>query len=149
MLGWWWGGRSSVNMELYLQSLVGLHMHSCTYYLRPRNLTTTPRIWARMRGRYWSAKIDDIFFVIPLGRCFFTRADPSPPKLLDWINLKTTWTVFSHLRIFALCQAYTFLLLVITQLNWHEQGTYYTMEATVSKQRNSGHCMYIVYSVWF
>jgi hypothetical protein len=26
-----------LNMELYLQSLYGLHVHSCTYWLRPRN----------------------------------------------------------------------------------------------------------------
>jgi hypothetical protein len=48
-------------MELDLQSLFGLHVHSCTHYLilqlPPSPL---PRIWAHIRGRYWSAKIDDI-----------------------------------------------------------------------------------------
>ncbi len=52
-------------MALNLQSLFGLHVHSCTHWLRPRNLTTTP-IWAHILGRYWPAKIDDIsFFVTP------------------------------------------------------------------------------------
>ena len=36
-------------------------VHSCTHWLRTRNSTTpSPRIWAHIRGRYWSAKIDDI-----------------------------------------------------------------------------------------
>jgi hypothetical protein len=48
-----------LNMELDLQSIFGLHVHSCTHWLRPRN-SRPPRIWARIQGRYWSAKIDDI-----------------------------------------------------------------------------------------
>ncbi len=48
-----------INMELDLQSLFGLHVHSCTHGLRPRNLPP-PHIWAYIRGRYWSAKRDDI-----------------------------------------------------------------------------------------
>jgi hypothetical protein len=51
-----------LNMEFDLQTLFGLHVHSCTelttHWLRPRN--PPPRIWAHIRGRYWSAKIDDI-----------------------------------------------------------------------------------------
>ncbi len=48
-------------MELDLQSLFGLHVHSCTHWLRPRNSPPpSPRIWAHIRRRYWSAKIDDI-----------------------------------------------------------------------------------------
>jgi hypothetical protein len=47
-----------LNMELDLQSLFGLNVHSSTHWLRPRN--PPPRIWAHMRERYWSAKIDDI-----------------------------------------------------------------------------------------
>jgi hypothetical protein len=43
-----WGHR--LNMELDLQSLFGLHVHSCS----------SPLIWAHKRGRFWSAKIDDI-----------------------------------------------------------------------------------------
>ncbi len=46
-------------MELDLQSLFGLHVHSCTYWLRPYN--PPPRIWAQIRGRCWSTKIDDKF----------------------------------------------------------------------------------------
>ncbi len=40
-------------MELDLQGLLGLQVHSCTHWLRPRN---PPPAF----GRYWSAKIDDI-----------------------------------------------------------------------------------------
>ena len=47
-------------MELDLQSLFGLHVHSCTPWLTPRNSPSPPCIWAQIRGRYWSAKIDDI-----------------------------------------------------------------------------------------
>ncbi len=32
-------------------------MYSCIHWLRPCN---SPSIWAHIRGRYWSAKIDDI-----------------------------------------------------------------------------------------
>ncbi len=51
-----------LNMELGLQSLFGLHVHSCTHWLRPRHTPypPTPSIWALIRGRYWSAKLDDI-----------------------------------------------------------------------------------------
>ncbi len=48
-----------LNMELGLQRLFGLHVHSCTHWLRPRN-PPPPRISAPIRGRYWSTKIDDI-----------------------------------------------------------------------------------------
>jgi hypothetical protein len=48
-----------LNMELDLQSLFGLHVQSCTHWLRPRN-PPAPPIWAHIRWRYWSAKIDDI-----------------------------------------------------------------------------------------
>ncbi len=32
----------SLNMELDLQSLFGLHVHSCIHWLRPRNLPPPP-----------------------------------------------------------------------------------------------------------
>jgi hypothetical protein len=48
-------------MELDLQGLFGLlgiavgtHCH----WLIPRN-TPVPRIWAHIRGRYWSVKVDE------------------------------------------------------------------------------------------
>ncbi len=48
-------------MELDLQSLFGLYVHSCTHWLRTEiPPPPSPRIWAHIRGRYWSAKIDDI-----------------------------------------------------------------------------------------
>jgi hypothetical protein len=47
-------------MELDLQSLFGLHIvHSCTHWQRPRN-SPPLHIWAHIKGRYWSAKIEDI-----------------------------------------------------------------------------------------
>jgi len=46
-----------VNMESDLQ---GLFVHSCTHWLRPRTSPPFPRIWAHIRGRSWSTKIDDI-----------------------------------------------------------------------------------------
>ncbi len=49
------------NMELDLHSLFGLPVHhSWTHWLRPRNPSPSPRIWTHIRGRCWSAKIDDI-----------------------------------------------------------------------------------------
>jgi hypothetical protein len=59
-----WGLR--LNMALDLQRLFGLYVHSCTHWLRRSQLPTSPRIWAHIRGRYWSATIDDIF-CHPLG----------------------------------------------------------------------------------
>ncbi len=47
-------------MELDLQSLFGLHVDSCTHWLRPHNLSPSQRIWAHIRELYWSAKIDDV-----------------------------------------------------------------------------------------
>jgi hypothetical protein len=54
-----------LNMEIDLQSLFGGSMsrdvHSCTHWLmKPRNPPLSPRIWAHIQGRYWSAKKDDI-----------------------------------------------------------------------------------------
>jgi hypothetical protein len=52
-----------LNTELDLQSLFGL---LCTAVLRPRNSPPPPPpFWAHIRGRYWSAKIDDISFETP------------------------------------------------------------------------------------
>ncbi len=43
------GSGHRLDMELDLQSLFGLHMHSCTHWLRPRN-SPLPRIWAQLQG---------------------------------------------------------------------------------------------------
>jgi hypothetical protein len=43
-----------------LQSLFGLNVHRCTHRLRPRTPPPSPHSWAHIRGRYWSAKTDDI-----------------------------------------------------------------------------------------
>ena len=55
------GEKHWLNMELDLQTLFKLHVHSCMYSL-------AETIWAHMRGRYWSAKMDDISFVTPSGK---------------------------------------------------------------------------------
>jgi hypothetical protein len=43
-------------MELDPQRLFGLHVHSCTHWQPP---PLSPHIWPHIRGRYWSAKVDD------------------------------------------------------------------------------------------
>jgi hypothetical protein len=48
------------NMEVDLQSLFGLNVHTCTHWLRPRCSPPPPAFGLVLRGRYWSAKIDDI-----------------------------------------------------------------------------------------
>jgi hypothetical protein len=47
-----------LNLELDLKRLFGLHVHSCTHWLRPPQLPLPLCIWAHKRGRCWSAKID-------------------------------------------------------------------------------------------
>jgi hypothetical protein len=48
-------------MELDLQSLFGLLCTVVRYSLAEiPQLPPSPHIWAHVRGRYWSAKIDDI-----------------------------------------------------------------------------------------
>ncbi len=47
-------------MELDLQSLFRLHVHSRTHWLSSRYPPPSPRFWAHIRGCYWPAKIDDI-----------------------------------------------------------------------------------------
>jgi hypothetical protein len=73
-------------MELDLQSLFGLHVQSCTHWLRPRNAPPpVPRILAHIRGRYWSAKIDDI----STSRCdplLFTYSQD--PSFSVWLSFK-------------------------------------------------------------
>ncbi len=43
-----------LNMEKDLQSLFGLRVNSCTHW---HHKPPPPRIWAHIRGRYWSSKI--------------------------------------------------------------------------------------------
>ncbi len=51
---------SKKNMELELKSLFGLHVYNCTRKAEaPPQHLPSPRIWAHIQGRYWSAKIDD------------------------------------------------------------------------------------------
>jgi hypothetical protein len=47
-------------MELDLQSLFGLHVYSCTHWLRPGNSPPHPPAFGLIyAGAYWSHKIDD------------------------------------------------------------------------------------------
>jgi hypothetical protein len=59
-----------LNMELDLQTLFGLHEHSSTNWPRSQKFRNPPpppppRIWAHIRGRYWSARTDDISLCPP------------------------------------------------------------------------------------
>jgi hypothetical protein len=58
-LGVGWSHR--LNMELDLQSLFGLHAQLYSFAETPQQSPPHLRIWAHIRERYWSAKIDDIF----------------------------------------------------------------------------------------
>jgi len=72
-----------LNMELHLQSLFELHVHNCTHWLRPRN-----SIWAHIhvRGRYWSAKIDDIsMWLLVLPHCLYQNISS---RLLRAVDLR-------------------------------------------------------------
>jgi hypothetical protein len=72
-----------LTLELDLRSLFGLRVHSCTHWLRPRN-SPLPRHLGSYRGRYWSAKINEIS-LWPLA--------PTPPaslRVLCW-NFKTIY----------------------------------------------------------
>ncbi len=54
-------------MELDLRSLFGLHEHSCTLWLRPRNCTPPPplRIWALIMGALLVSKDRRHLYVTP------------------------------------------------------------------------------------
>jgi hypothetical protein len=69
-------------MELHLPSLLGLHVHGCTHWLRPCNSPPSPHIWAYVRARYWSVKTDDICLRPPWSytQCFSLNTVPG--KLL-------------------------------------------------------------------
>ncbi len=52
-----------LSMMLDLQSLFEFAVHSCTHWLwprRPQPPPPLPGLWAHIRWRYWSAKINDI-----------------------------------------------------------------------------------------
>ncbi len=57
------GSNHRLNIELDLQSLLELHVHSCTHCLRPPASPTPSHLGSYIRGRYCSAKIDDISLV--------------------------------------------------------------------------------------
>jgi hypothetical protein len=49
-----------LNMELDLQSLFGLHVHSCTHWLRPPQLPPSHAFGLIYEGAIGKAKIDEI-----------------------------------------------------------------------------------------
>jgi hypothetical protein len=53
-----------LNMELDLQSLLGSCVQLYSLAETPQ-LPPSPRIWAHILGRYWSAKVDAIHCVTP------------------------------------------------------------------------------------
>ncbi len=86
-----------VKWDLNLQNLFGLHVHCCTQWLvRP----PTP-IWAHIRGRYWSAKIDDISLWPPSPRLpyYYTSLFVTGrrlPILDDWGRSESSETQGTH-----------------------------------------------------
>ncbi len=72
-----------LNMELYLQSFFGLHVHSCTHWLRP---PTSPRIWVHIWGRYCDPlHKSQLFSALTLRRGISIRvprpkSNPNPAK---------------------------------------------------------------------
>ncbi len=83
-----------LNMELDLRSILGLHVHTAQLYthrLRPHNPPFSSRIWAHIRGRYRSAKIDDISLWPP-------ASDRSLPSIINNI-CKWFWFTKSHEQI--------------------------------------------------
>jgi hypothetical protein len=68
-----------LNLRLDLQSLFGLHV----VQLYSVAETPPPRIWAHIRGRQWSAKIDDISLLnTDLNGRYLRKILSSPPVLL-------------------------------------------------------------------
>ncbi len=78
-----WYHRLNVKVELGLQRLFGLYVHSCTYWLRPRNRNPLPPhlCWAHIRVRYCSAKLDDIS-LWPSVKSLKSLLDASNPRIL-------------------------------------------------------------------
>ncbi len=58
--------------EVYLGACVQLQL----YPLAETSQLPLPRIWAHLRGRYRSAKIDDIFLCNPLVKTFVSCRNP-------------------------------------------------------------------------
>ncbi len=95
---------AQVNMELDLQSLFGHHMSSCTHWLRSCNPPPPPppTIWAHVRGRYWSAKIDDISLWLP-GVQTYTRPATryaNPTCCIKSITLYTALTQYEFASVY-------------------------------------------------
>jgi hypothetical protein len=74
-------------------------VHSCTHCLRPRTPPPSPRIWAHIRERYWSAKIDDIS-LNPLGQ---TLLPPYAVNVSVGTNLSLSLNVSSLTVAAAAC----------------------------------------------
>jgi hypothetical protein len=84
-------------MELDLQSLL---VHSCTHWLRPRNTLPPPHICAHIRGRYCSAKIDDISLWPPWSAAFIRLTESQHGGLLlvnGNYRFQSTWRLIKTL----------------------------------------------------
>ncbi len=100
------------HIKLDLLSLFGLHAHSCTHWLRPRN-SPNPLIWAHIRGRYWLANIVDIslwppvlsYAVLswPCNSILLAFTSLSPPPLLLGCCRFTHWV--SRWKRYLCCRA--------------------------------------------
>ncbi len=64
-----------LNMKLDHQSIFGFQVHRYPSAATPQ-LPSSPRIWAHIRGRYWSAKKDDIFLWTPPVSPYFGQIGP-------------------------------------------------------------------------
>ncbi len=96
-------------MELDLKSLFGLHVYSCTHWL----ITPLPRIWAHIRGRYWTIVSQDSrhLFVTrcPMTPCCVTSAKKSQAHALSNLTNVCTICPFSLLSLCTTCPKYAYM----------------------------------------
>ncbi len=72
----WYTFNHRVKYKVDLQSLFGLHVHSCTHWLHETR--NSPRIWAHIRGHYWSANINDISLWSPACNVLYLLLRATP-----------------------------------------------------------------------
>ncbi len=87
-----------LNMELDRQSLFGLHVHSCILIgWDPATPPPPPPIWSHIRGRYWSAKIDDIS-LWPPGIRSHAEDNAKIPSALKIFSYNILQNICAYLR---------------------------------------------------
>ncbi len=88
----WWS-ECGETIQTTIQGTLALCLwQSCTRRLRPR--TPPPRIWAYIRVRYWSAKIDDIPLWPPVWNR--RRVFSAPLTILAKLQCITSWKLSCH-----------------------------------------------------